>query len=236
MDTVVVNTPATIVVSEIGTQGPPGPAGATGPAGTNGTNGAAGATGATGATGPTGATGATGPAGPAGATGATGPTGPAGPGGGVTPVFYDDPVAAGIVTLSTAADWSPVIGTGGRHVGRTIPAHAGDVVVWSSSFLRTGTTMFLDAVIRTTAGGISRFVSSGTATPNTEGYAAWYAQSGSFPGVSGTRTFTVQPGEIDGSGNFTLEMVYKGGDSGCRVYFGDGYDGYWGFVKWPLGT
>jgi hypothetical protein len=227
-----VSVPANVTVAAAGTQGPPGAAGATGATGTAGANGAAGAAGSTG---PTGATGATGPTGPTGATGPTGPQGPPGTGGGVTPVFYDDPVGAGIITLNTAADWTPVIGTGGKHVGRTIPAHAGDVVVWSPSFLRTGTTMFLDAVIRTTAGGISRFVSSGTATPNTEGYAAWYAQSGSFPAVSGPRSFTVQAGEIDGSGNFTLEMVYKGGDSSCRVYFGDGYDGYWGMIKWPLG-
>lgn len=155
--------------------------------------------------------------------------------GGVTPAFYDTPVGAGIVTLSPAADWTTVIGTNGVHVGRTIPARAGDVILWSSSFLRTGTTMFLDAVIRTTNGGISRFVSSGTATPNTEGYAPWYAQSGSFPGVSSARVFTVQSGEIDASGNWTLEMVWKNGDSSCRVYMGDGYDGYWTMIKWPLG-
>jgi hypothetical protein len=158
-----------------------------------------------------------------------------GGGGGVTPVFYDDPVAAGIVTLNTVADWSPVVGTGGKHVGRTIPA-SGRRHQWSSSFLRTGTTFFLDAVIRAGDGTISRFVSSGTPTPNTEGYAAWYAQSQSFPGVSGTRIFTIQPSEIDASGHFTLEMVYKGGDSSCRVYFGDGYDGYWTIIRWPLGT
>ncbi|MBM9509980.1 hypothetical protein [Actinacidiphila acididurans] len=159
-----------------------------------------------------------------------------GGGGGVTPVFYDDPVGAGIVTLTTVADWTPVIGTGGKHVGRTIPARAGDVILWSPSFLRTGTTMFLDAVIRAGDGTISRFVSSGTTTPNVEGYAPWYAQSGSFPGVGGTRAFTVQPGEIDPSGNWTLEMIYKGGDDTCRVYFGDGYDGYWPLIRWPLGT
>lgn len=157
-------------------------------------------------------------------------------GGGVTPIFHDTPVGAGIITLNTVADWTPVIGAGGVHVGRTVPAKPGDVIIWASSFLRTGTTYFLDAVIRATDGSTSRFVSSGTPTPNTEGYPAWYAQSQSFPGVSAMRIFTVQPGEIDANGTFTLEMVYKGGDSSCRVYFGDGYDGYWPFVQFPLGT
>lgn len=157
-------------------------------------------------------------------------------GGGVTPLFHDEPVGAGIITLNTVADWTPVVGAGGIHVGRTIPAKAGDVIIWAPSFLRTGTTFFLDAVIRAGDGSISRFVSSGTPTPDTEGYPAWYAQSQSFPGVSGLRIFTIQPGEIDANGNFTLEMVYKGGDASCRVYFGDGYDGYWPFVQFPLGT
>lgn len=157
-------------------------------------------------------------------------------GGGITPDFHDTPVGAGIVTLSTAADWTTVIGTNGVHVGRSIPANAGDVIVWSAAFLRTGTTMNLDAVIRTSTGGISRFVSTGTATPGAEGYAPWYAQSGSFPGVSSIRIFTVQADEIDTDGNWTLEMVWKFGDTNCRVYFGDGYDGYWTMIRWPLGA
>jgi hypothetical protein len=168
--------------------------------------------------------------------GPQGPPGPAGGGGGVIPTFYDTPVGAGIITLATAADWTTVIGSNGVHVGRTIPAKPGDVIAWSTSFLRTGTTYFLDAVIRNSTGGISRFVSSGTPTPNTEGYAAWYAQSQSFPSVSGTRLFTVQAGEIDTNGNWTMEMVWKNGDTSCRLYFGDGYDGYWTYIHWPLGT
>jgi hypothetical protein len=228
--TVNLSLPPVVTIATDGVQGPPGPAGA------DGQPGPAGADGAPGPAGPTGATGATGATGPTGPKGDTGPQGPPGTGGGVTPLFYDDPVSAGIITLTTVADWSPVIGTGGKHVGRTIPAVAGDVIQWSSSFLRTGTTFFLDAVIRAGDGSISRFVSSGSATPNTEGYPAWYAQSQSFPGVSATRIFTIQPSEIDASGHFTLEMVYKGGDSSCRVYFGDGYDGYWTFIRWPLGT
>jgi len=210
VSTVTVDLPPTVTVATNGIQGPPGPAG------------------------PTGATGATGPAGPKGDTGPQGPPG-TGSGGGVTPIFYDDPVAAGIVTLNTAADWTPVIGTGGKHVGRTIPAVVGDVIQWSASFLRIGTTFFLDAVIRASDGSISRFVSSSASTPNAEGYAPWYPQSQSFPGVTGSRSFTIQPGEIDAGGNFTLEMVYKGGDSSSRVYFGDGYDGYWTFTRWPIG-
>lgn len=227
--TVSISLPPTVTIATSGAQGPPGADGAQGPAGPAG---------ADGAPGPKGDTGATGPAGPTGATGPKGDTGPQGPPGtgGVIPVFYDTPVGAGIVTLSTVSDWTAVVGSGGVHVGRTIPAKPGDVILWSASFLRTGTTMNLDAVIRTGAGGISRFVSTGTATPGTEGYAPWYAQSGSFPGVSSTRAFTVQDTEIDTNGDWTLEMVWKFGDTNCRLYFGDGYDGYWTMIKWPLGA
>jgi hypothetical protein len=163
--------------------------------------------------------------------GIQGPPGTGG-GGGSRPVIADTPIDAGIVTLNTSAFWAPVIGSGGLHIGRSIPAIAGDLIFLSTSFLRTGTTMFLDAAVRKTDGSIARFLSSMTATADTEGYAAWYAQSGSFPGVSGGRWFTVQPGEIDGSGNWTVELVYLGGDSSCRVYFGSGYNGDWSLANY----
>jgi hypothetical protein len=232
--TINISIPPTITIATEGTQGPPGPSG------TVGADGATGPTGPTGSAGATGATGATGPAGPKGDAGATGPQGPPGTGGGAgAPTVYDTPVGAGIIVLTAASDWTPVVGSSGVHVSRSIPAAVGDLIMWSASFLRTGTVYDLDGRILKGDGSPSRYISSSGPAANSQGYAPWYGQSTSFPGVTGVRFFTVAADEIDSDGNWTIEMVYRGpGITGSesRLYFGvagsDSYDGYWTVAKW----
>jgi len=139
--------------------------------------------------------------------------------------------------LTAASDWTQVIGSNGVHVRRVIPAAVGNLMMWSASFLRTGTVYDLDARILKGDGSVSRYISSGTATANDQGYAPWYGQSVSFPGAAGVRFFTVGADEIDGSGNWTIEMVYRGpsiSGTDSRLYFGTGYDGYWTVAKWAV--
>lgn len=164
-----------------------------------------------------------------------GPQGDPGTGGGGRPIPYDDPIGAGIITLTPAADWTPVVGGNGVRVRRVVPATANSVVMWSAAFLRTGTVQQLDGRILKGDGSVSRYISSGTATSGDEGYAPWYGQSVSFPGVSGARWFTVAADEIDPSGNWTIEMVYRGASipaDTCKLYWGSGYDGYWNAAVW----
>lgn len=226
-----VSVPPTVTIAASGTQGV---VGADGPTGADGAQGPAGADGPTGDTGPQGPTGDTGPTGP---RGPTGPSGGGGSGGGA-PIPYDDPVGAGIIVLTPTSDWTQVIGANGTHVRRIVPAATADLMMWSASFMRTGTVYDLTARILKGDGSVSRYVCSSGPVANTQGYAPWYGQSTSFPGVTGSRFFTVQADEIDADGNWAIEMVYRGSGitgSDSRLYFGDSYDGYWTVAKWPAG-
>jgi hypothetical protein len=85
--------------------------------------------------------------------------------------------------------------------------------------------------IKAAVGGVSRYTSSGTATPEPDGYAAIYEQA-AFGSTSGLRQFTVQAGEVDGSGNIKIVLAYRGNSvDGVseRVYFGGG-PGYSGAI------
>ncbi|MDX3748717.1 hypothetical protein [Streptomyces sp. AK08-02] len=184
-------------------QGPPGPAGATGP---------------------TGATGAAGAQGPAGATGPAGPTGPQGPAGGGSSIrSTDGRIDLQIITPPIVAGWAIVTTSGAVEIGKSVPGAVGDRIWYSPSFLRTY-GIVVDTGIRAAAGGVSRYTSSGTATPETDGYAPLYPQA-AFAGVAGVREFIVQPGEVDGSGNVTIVFAYKGSSAdgtSQKLYFGGG--------------
>lgn len=213
--------------------GPPGPPGPAGPTGAAGAAGSAGATGATGLQGATGTAGATGPAGPqgdpgpagaAGAAGATGPTGPQGPAGaGASIRSTDGRIDLQIITPPIVAGWAIVTTTGGVEIGKSVPGAVGDRIWYSPSYLRTY-GIVVDTGIRAAAGGVSRYTSSGTSTPETDGYAPMYPQA-AFAGVAGVREFIVQPGEVDGSGNVTIVFAYKGSSAdgtSQKLYFGGG--------------
>ncbi|MFM9566104.1 hypothetical protein [Streptomyces turgidiscabies] len=218
--------------------GPPGPAGPAGPTGPTGAAGAAGATGATGAQGVAGPTGATGPAGaqgdpgPAGATGATGATGPTGPqgpaGAGAAIRSSDGRIDLQIITPPVVAGWAIVTTSGGVEIGNTIPGAVGDRIWYSPSYLRTY-GIVVDTGIRG-ASGVSRYTSSGTSTPEPDGYAPMYPQA-AFAGVAGIREFIVQPGEVDGSGNVKIVLAYRGNSAdgtSQKLYFGGDPSGYSG--------
>lgn len=142
-----------------------------------------------------------------------------------------------IITPPTVAGWAIVTTSGGTEIGTSIPAAVGDTVMFSPSFLRTfGIT--LDLGIRAAAGGVSRYVSSGTATPETDGYVPLYPQS-AFAGVAGVRSFVVQAGEVDGSGNVTVVLSYFGPSAdgvNDKVYFGGDPAGYSGAIWLAVAT
>lgn len=153
-----------------------------------------------------------------------------GGGGGAGGFVNDDPLQAGIVTLTATSSWIPVPG-----VSKTIPCAAGHRVLWSPSFLRGGTAFRLDAAIMKSDGvTVSRFVSTGTSTPafDDEGYAPFY-NNPSFVGIAGTRMFVPQADEISPGGTVTMRLMYIGpsiGDTSNKVYWGTnstGYRGYW---------
>lgn len=167
--------------------------------------------------------------GPAGAAGAAGPPGPKGdkgdPGvsGGSPIVSYDGRIDLQIVIPPPTTGWAIVTTSGGTEIGWTFPATAGDRIWFSPSFLRTY-GLFLDIGIKAAAGGVSRYVSSGTSTPETDGYAPLYPEA-AFAGVVGMRQFTVQAGEVDGSGNAKIVLAYRGDSAdgtSRKVYFGGG--------------
>jgi hypothetical protein len=79
---------------------------------------------------------------------------------------------------------------------------------------------------------VTRYASSsgsGT-TPGAEGYPPLYTQATSFPHITGPIMFTVAPGEVDGSGRFTVNLAYhapslSGTDQ--HIYAGAGYIARW---------
>ncbi|MFM9542339.1 hypothetical protein [Streptomyces turgidiscabies] len=151
---------------------------------------------------------------------------PSGGGGGGSIVSTDGRIDRQIIVLSAAADWTIVATPGGVEIGTSVPADPGDVLWYSPSFMRIGGVVYLDMGIKKGAGGVSRYTSSDAATPEAEGYAPLYPQP-SFVGVVGMRQFIVQPDEVDGSGNATIVLAYKGPADGVnqKLYFGSGYSG-----------
>ncbi|MEE4541006.1 collagen-like protein [Streptomyces sp. V4-01] len=163
----------------------------------------------------------------------------AGGGGGVRPIIYADDLNAGIIVLTAAADWTPVIGT--VPVRRVIEnVGVGDVLDLRSAFLRIGTVFFLDARFNVD-GAAGRYLSSiddGLNLPGPEGYAPWYNQL-SFKEATGSRTLVVKEEDIAADGSVTIEMVYQGSgitDTSQHIYFGNGYQGYFDVWHWPFGS
>ena len=150
---------------------------------------------------------------------------------GGTIVASDGRIDLQIVVPPVAAGWAIVTtNPGGVEIGTSIVAKAGDRLWYAPSFLRTY-SIVLDLGIKAAAGGVSRYTSSGTATPETDGYAAMYEQS-SFAGIAGMRQFVVQAGEVDGSGNAKIVLAYRGNSAdgvNDKVYFGGG-PGYSGAI------
>jgi len=155
---------------------------------------------------------------------------PAGGGGGGVIASTDGRIDAQIITLSPVPGWAIVATSGGVEIGTSVPASVGDHLWYSPSFLRTY-GVFLDMGIKAAVGSVSRYTSSGNATPEPDGYAPLYPEP-SFAGVVGMRQFIVQEGEVDGSGNATIVLAYRGNSVdgiNQKVYFGGG-PGYSGAI------
>lgn len=151
-------------------------------------------------------------------------------GGGASIASLDGRIDAQIVVPPPVAGWAIVATSGGVEIGTSIPAAVGDRLWFSPSFLRTY-GIVLDLGIKAAVGGVSRYVSSGAATPETDGYAPLYPQS-AFAGVVGLRQFVVQAGEVDGAGNAKIVLAYRGNSADGttqKVYFGGG-PGYSGAI------
>lgn len=146
-------------------------------------------------------------------------------------VANDGRIDLQIIAPPIVAGWDIVkTNPGAVEIGTSVPAKVGDRIWYAPSFLRTY-SIVLDLGIKLGAGGVSRYTSSGTGTPEVDGYVAMYEQS-SFAGVAGLRQFIVQAGEIDGSGNAKIVLAYRGNSVdgvNDKVYFGGG-PGYSGAI------
>jgi hypothetical protein len=114
------------------------------------------------------------------------------------------------IALATAASWSILTTSGGTPLKCSIAATAGQRIRADVNFMRTGSGFYLDLALLTTLGAIGIYAGSRTSSPLTEGNPGFYPQSGSFPAATASIQFTVQAGQIDGSGNATVAMVYQG--------------------------
>jgi len=129
--------------------------------------------------------------------------------GGTTIRTADVRITAGNVALATSVPWA-IVTSGATPLQCSIPAAVGDRIHVAPSFMHAGSGFFLDMATLTSAGAISRYLGSGTSTPLDEGNPAYYPQSGSFPAATGPAQIIVASGEVNGSGNVTLALVYRG--------------------------
>ncbi|GAA3852516.1 hypothetical protein GCM10023084_03440 [Streptomyces lacrimifluminis] len=128
----------------------------------------------------------------------------------------DTRIVAGNVALATSAPWA-IVASGATPLQCSIAAAVGHRIHVALSFMRTGSGFFLDIAILTSAGAISRYLGSGTSTPLPEGNPSYYPQSGSFPAATAPVQVVVASGEVNGSGNVTLALVYRG--SGAETVY-----------------
>lgn len=118
-------------------------------------------------------------------------------------------ITTGNVALATSVPWTVVVSAGPTPLQLSIPAAAGDRILISPSFMRTGSGFYLDMATLTSAGAISRYLATGTSTPSPEGNPAYYPQAGSFPTATGPAKMVAEAGEIN-AGNITVALVYRG--------------------------
>jgi len=145
-------------------------------------------------------------------------------GGGSTVRTADVRLTPGNVALASAGSWT-VVTSSGTQLAASITAAVGDRIQASPSFMRTGSGCFLDLTILDSAGAISRYFGTDSATPLSEGHPSYYPQASSFPGVPGTMQIVVGSGEVDGTGKATIALAYKG-SGGETIYADSNYPWY----------
>lgn len=132
---------------------------------------------------------------------------PAAPSGGALFRTADVRLTPGDVALAASVPWV-VVTSGATPLQLAIPAAAGDRILVSPVFMRTGSGAFLDMATLTSAGAISRYLGSGTSTPLPEGNPAYYPQASSFPPAPNPQKIVAQAGEIN-AGSITVALVYR---------------------------
>jgi len=145
-------------------------------------------------------------------------------GGGSTIRTADVRLTPGDVALASTSTWT-VVTSSGTQLAASITAAVGDRIQASPSFMRTGSGCFLDLTILDSAGAISRYFGTDSATPLSEGHPSYYPQASSFPGVPGTMQIVVAAGEVDGTGKATIALAYKG-SGGETIYADSTYPWY----------
>jgi hypothetical protein len=129
-------------------------------------------------------------------------------------------VTTGNVTLATAGAWTAV--AGGPTIA--IPAVAGDYVEFEIvSYLGSFGVNFADLAVMV-GGAPVRYMSSGTATPASEGAPAFYGDN-SFDRASPLFEFVVEVGDLSG-GNVTVGFMTIGSGGGT-IYASADYPFKW---------
>jgi hypothetical protein len=137
-------------------------------------------------------------------------------------------IATENIALVDSVPWAKLttsVGTGSVPLQGSIAASAGDRIRVDLTFMRTGTGFFLDLALLTSAGAIGIYFGSRTSSPLAEGNPSFYPQAGTFPAATATLQIVVQSAQIDGSGNATVAMVYRGGGT-QTVYASSTYPWY----------
>jgi hypothetical protein len=113
--------------------------------------------------------------------------------------------------LPAAASWTVVVTSGGTHLQCSIPAVAGDRIRVCPNFMRVG-SHFTDFVLLDNTGAISRYASTESSSPGSEGDPAEYP-SLSQEYVTSSDMFTVGAGHISG-GSATIALAHQGTGTG----------------------
>lgn len=130
-------------------------------------------------------------------------------------------IKTGDVTLpNTSGSWAILSG-----FQIAINAVVGDWVELSANGMRSSSgTASIDFAVNV-GGSIARYLSTGTATPATEGDPAWYGQPNTFATISGARGFVVEAEHID-AGQVKFVIATKSAGS-STLYASTSYPFYW---------
>jgi hypothetical protein len=146
-------------------------------------------------------------------------------GGGSSMTVKRDTVTSGNLTMATSGAWIAV--SGGPTLA--IPAAAGDYLEFEIvSYLGSFSVNFVDLAV-TAGGSLVRFMSSGTATPATEGAPSFYGDQ-SFDRSTPVFEFVAQAGDISG-GNVTVCFATKGSGGGT-IYANTDYPFRWRAINY----
>ena len=149
-----------------------------------------------------------------------------GGGGGTAIKVAEARITTGDITLpTTSGSWQIVNQTGGSAFTIAIAAVAGDYVDISHRGMRSHDSggSYLDLAV-VVSGSITRYLTTGTSTPPSEGDPGLYPANG-FHTYAGPRGLTVVSGDL-GGGNLTIAVVAKAAGTGT-LFASTTYPWYW---------